>query len=177
MFKRLFGGKAQPAATLTEAVRRLYPSLVLDIAASDIARALTAWEWLAPPRTGVGLVGPFGDLFFETGDGVVMLDMMEGALRVVAKDREAFVQALGDDDYRDELLGDVWVQAAGRQGLNLAPGECLDWKLPPVLGGQCSIETLAKTLFVVKVDLAGQLHQQVKDLPPGTPITGVTLSD
>lgn len=179
MFKRLFGHATplQKAVPLAEAVRRLYPSLVIDMPASDIERALTAWEWLAPPQTSVALVGAFGDLFFETSDGIVMLDMLEGTLRVVAKDQEAFIQAIGDDDYRDELLGDVWVQAATRQGLSLGSAECFDWAVPPALGGQCSADNLAKTLIVVKISIAGQLHQQIKDLPPGSPITGFTVSD
>ncbi|KQV58637.1 MULTISPECIES: T6SS immunity protein Tdi1 domain-containing protein [unclassified Caulobacter] len=179
MFKGLFGRRTPPSQTtpLSEAVRGLYPSLVLDIPTPDVTHALSAWGWLDPPSTGVALVGPFGDMFFETPDGVVTLDMMEGALRVVAQDREAFVQAIGDNEYRDMLLGDVWVQAAARRGLSLDPRECFDWTLPPVLGGQCSVETVTKTLFVVKADLAAQLHQQVKDLPPGAPITGVTLDD
>jgi hypothetical protein len=179
MFKRLFGHQTslQKVVPLAEAVRRHYPSLVLDVPAPDIERALTDWEWLAPPQTNVALVGAFGDLFFETSDGVVMLDMLEGTLRAVAKDREAFIQAVGDDDYRDELLGDVWVQAAARRGLNLGPGECFDWAVPPILGGQCSAENLAKTLIVVKISIAGQLHQQIKDLPPGTPITGFTVDE
>lgn len=179
MFKGLFRRQSPPRQTapLAEAVRERYPTLVLDVPAPDIERALAAWKWLRPPRTSVSLVSPFGDLFFETSDGVVMLDMMEGRLRVVAKDRDAFIQAVGDETYRDELLGEIWVQTAAQRGLSLGPRDCLDWTLPPVLGGQCSAETLAKTLFVVKADLAGQLHEQVKDLPEGAPITGVTLSD
>jgi hypothetical protein len=179
MFKRLFGHPtpSQKAISLAEAVRQRYPSLVLDLPAPDIERALTDWEWCAPPQTIVALIGAFGDLFFETSTGIVMLDMLEGTLRVVAKDHETFIQAIGDDDYRDELLGDVWVQAARRRGLNLGPGECLDWAVPPALGGQCSMDNLVKTLIVVKISIAGQLHQQIKDLPPGTSITGFTVSD
>jgi len=44
---------------------------------------------MACPAADVALVGAFGDLFFETSDGIVMLDMLEGTLRVVAKDHEA----------------------------------------------------------------------------------------
>jgi len=31
--------------------------------------------------------------------------------------------------------------------------------------------------FVVGVNLAGQLHEQVRGLPPGTAIQGVTIDD
>lgn len=176
MFKRLFGDRTPRGnSDLADRVRQLYPWLVLDAPAAKVAEALPAWAWLKPPRAPVALVSRFGDLFFETADGVVMLDTLEGALRVVASGRDAFLQAIQDETYRDELLSDVWVQAAGRQGLHLDDGECLDWAVPPVLGGECAIETIKKTLLTVKLDVLGQLHRQIQALPPGTPITGVTL--
>jgi len=30
--------------------------------------------------------------------------------------------------------------------------------------------------FVVSLNIAGQIHEQVRDLPPGTPISGITIS-
>lgn len=167
----------QKAVPLAEAVRRRYPSLVIAMPAPDVERALATWEWLAPPQASVAFVGAFGDLFFETSDGIVMLDMLEGTVRVVARDQTAFLQAIEDDDYRDELLGDVWVQAAIRRGLILGSGECFDWAVSPAIGGKFAAKNLAKTLAVAKISIAGQLHQQIEDLPPGTPITGFTVSD
>lgn len=179
MFKRPFGQSNPPqdGVPLADIVRRRYPSLVLDLSTSDVERALTTWAWLAPPRTNAALIGAFGDLFFETSEGIVMLDLLEGVLRTVAKDREAFLQAIEDDDYRDELLGDVWVQAAARRGIELGTAECLDWMPPPILGGQCSAESLVKLPTVAKINMAGQLHQQVRNVPPDFRITGVTVSD
>jgi len=178
MFKKLFGGSPpRKIGALGQTVRALYPRLVLDVDVSDIAQALEAWAWLEPPAPLPDLIVPFGDMFFDTPLGVIMLDTMEGALNVVADSAAAFVEALDQDHYRDEILGDVWVQAASRRGLVLAPGESFDWTIAPILGGRCSVEAITKGSFVVNVNIAGQLHRQIKALPPGTPIGKITISD
>ena len=69
------------------------------------------------------------------------------------------------------------VIGARLKGLLLDDGECYDFKIAPVLGGKMSSDEMQKLSFVVKVHIAGQLHEQVKDLPPGTRITSVSISD
>jgi hypothetical protein len=58
----------------------------------------------------------------------------------------------------------------------LESGECYDWKVDPALGGKISADEIVKRSFVVKVNISGQLHRQIKDLPPGTKINRVTIS-
>ncbi|MGH9125022.1 MAG: hypothetical protein ACRDZ8_09905 [Acidimicrobiales bacterium] len=48
--------------------------------------------------------------------------------------------------------------------------------MPPVLGGKLDVSNIPLRNFVVAVNLAEQLHSQVRTLPPGTRISGVTLS-
>lgn len=178
MFKKWFGETPpRKKRTLAEAVRALYPWLVLDIDESDVAQALEAWQWLKPPASAPDLIAPFGDMFFDTPRGVVMLDTMEGALNIVAHSADDFLHALIQDDYRDKVLSDIWVQSANHRGLVLTPGECFDWLVAPVLGGRCSDETITKRSFVMSVHIAGQLHQQIKALPPGTRIGKITYAD
>ena len=148
--------------TLAEAVRAIYPRLVLDVETADIQRALKAWQWLEPPDCDVALVSKFGDMFYDTPQGVVMLDTLEGSLNIVAANSGDFVHALAGDDYRDEVLSDVWVQAAAHKGIVLSSGECFDWAVAPILGGSCASEAITKGSFVVKVAIAGQIHHQVK---------------
>ncbi len=52
----------------------------------------------------------------------------------------------------------------------------LGFKIPPVPGGAITLENIEVIDFVVCVNLAGQLHRQVKDPPPGTPISGGTIT-
>jgi hypothetical protein len=48
----------------------------------------------------------------------------------------------------------------------------LSFTIPPVLGGAIAAGDIQAADFAVTVDLAGQLHQQLANLPPGTSITG-----
>lgn len=179
MFGKLFGksgAKATSDAHL-DALRRQYSFLLLEVPEADFERALESWAWIGLPHSKPVMVSAFGDLFFKAGEGILMLDTLEGTLRRVAADFSELGRRLEDDDSRDELLSDVWVQAAARRGLVLERGECLDWSVPPALGGAMSADAITKMSFVVKVNLAGQLHGQIKALPPGTKINRVTISD
>jgi hypothetical protein len=53
--------------------------------------------------------------------------------------------------------------------------QVLAWQVPPVLGAPIAIENLELMDFEVYLSIQGQLHRQVKDLPPGTKISGITV--
>jgi hypothetical protein len=68
---------------------------------------------------------------------------------------------------------ETWVAAGNpRPG----PEECVVPKVPLFLGGSDAVESLELTSLVVAVSLAGQIWEQVKDLPPGTPVSSIKLS-
>ncbi|WP_165356327.1 T6SS immunity protein Tdi1 domain-containing protein [Sphingosinicella sp. BN140058] len=163
----------QPIAGLPE-LRHMF----IAPAPSDILRGLDGWSWLNLDGLVVIAVSAFGDLFLQAPDGTIrMLDTIGGELREVAADLPDFAERLQDGDVRADLLLPALVEGARDTGLRLEAGECYDFRLPPVLGGEMNVEAIGKTPFVVKLDLAGQLHAQVKDLPPGTPIGGITLGE
>jgi hypothetical protein len=66
-------------------------------------------------------------------------------------------------------------QSADAAGLTPGEDQVLSFKVPPVLGGELATANLEVADFVVTVNLAGQIHGQVRSLPPGTPITGLTI--
>ena len=41
----------------------------------------------------------------------------------------------------------------------------------PILGGELSVSNIQVIDFVVSINILGQLHRQVRDLPPGTRIS------
>jgi hypothetical protein len=45
------------------------------------------------------------------------------------------------------------------------------------LGGEISLENIQVMDFVTAVNIAGQIHQQIRDLPPGTRIEDVKVID
>jgi Domain of unknown function (DUF1851) len=63
------------------------------------------------------------------------------------------------------------------RGLVLASGQIYDYTVAPALGGELGLDNVQTIDFVVGVNIAGQLHRQIKDLPPGTSISGVELVD
>jgi hypothetical protein len=50
-----------------------------------------------------------------------------------------------------------------------------DFAVAPVLGGSFGTDNIVVLDFVVKLTLTGQLHDQIRRLPPGTKITGIEV--
>lgn len=151
--------------------------LLIEVPDVDIIRALDGWKWLPLKGLTAIAVSAFGEVFFRDDTGSVhQIDTIEGKLSKVANSLPEFTAILQDEAGRDDLLFGGLVIGARNMGLVLDAGECYDFKLPPILGGQMDVAHMEKLSFVVKLDLAGQLHEQVKDLPPGTKINRVTIS-
>ena len=151
--------------------------LFIDIPAVDIHRAIDRWNWMSLSGLTVIAVSAFGEVFLRDGTGAVFqIDTIEGRLLKVASSTRALTAMLQDPQTRDErLLGGLVIGARNR-GLILEPGECYDFKIAPILGGQMSLDEIAKFPFVAKLHIAGQIHEQVKNAPPGTTIDQVTIS-
>ncbi|MBO9553509.1 T6SS immunity protein Tdi1 domain-containing protein [Cellulomonas sp.] len=154
--------------------------LIRRFAPDDYARALESWAWLGEaggaltPR----LATAFGDVFLEGPDGQFwFLDTVEGSLTVSWASGAELQAALNTPDGQDRYLMAGLVVAASEAGLNPTGNQVLGFTVPPVLGGELTVENLELVDFVVSLALGGQIHQQVKDLPPGTPISGLQVSD
>jgi hypothetical protein len=135
--------------------------------------ALDSWQWIGlrgkqPVRGSL-----FGDLFFSSSDGWWFLDVIEGSLTRRWPDRTALERELAIEDGQDRYLLAGLALAAADRGLTLGPTEVYGFAVPPVLGGEMTVENVEKTDFDVALTIAGQLHQQVRDLPPGTRISEV----
>jgi hypothetical protein len=144
----------------------------------ELAQGLESWDWLDFNGLQPVLVSSFGDVFFEGSDGIQMLDTIEGKLKHIASDRRELESKLATEQGQDEfLLAGLVIGARDRLSLTLQDGECYDFKVPPILSGAIGVENLQKMSFVVKLNLCGQLHKQVKDLAPGTRINGVKLEE
>ncbi|MGX9145461.1 T6SS immunity protein Tdi1 domain-containing protein [Mesorhizobium sp. 128a] len=152
--------------------------LFIEPSAEDVAEALDGWKWIGLDGLEPAVVSTFGDIFFRARDGSIHhLDMLDGQLGRVARNWAEFQAILQNETRRDELLLAGLVIAAQKNGLIPAAGQCYDFKKPPVLGGEMNVREMETTFFVVKVHIAGQIHRQVKDLPQGTKINKVTISD
>lgn len=132
---------------------------------------MSEWRWLADEAFQPVVISALGDLFLRHEDGrMFWLDAGWGQLTEVAASAEEFKRLMVQPENTDawfapQLVGDLF---AG--GKRLGPGECFGYKIPPVLGGKIEPDNFEPTDLQVHFGILGQVHRQVKDLPPGTPI-------
>lgn len=123
------------------------------------------------------LTSMFGDVFLEGSDGFWFLDTIDGTIIRRWPDAAALQADMNKVDAREQLLMPDLVAAAANTGLVPNEQQVLGFKIPPVLGGEISLDNLEAVDYVVAMHIAGQIHRQVKDLPPGTSISGITIDD
>jgi len=139
------------------------------------AQALESWRWIGLDGTAPVAATAFGDVILQRGEAFLFLDTIEGDLLQAWPSREALEQSLATEEGQDRYLLAGLAQSAEHEGLVCGPGQVYGFRHPPVLGGPIELDNVEVVDFVVAVDVAGQVHEQVRDLPPGTPISGVTL--
>jgi hypothetical protein len=79
---------------------------------------------------------------------------------------------LGTTDGQDQFLLAGLAASAKRQGIIPTAAQVYGFKIAPVLGGKIGIGNVEAIDFVVSLNILGQLHEQVRNLPPGTPSVG-----
>ena len=138
----------------------------------EFARALQSWRWIGLEGLEPWFSTAFGDVFFLADDGVHWLDICAGELTKPFDSPELAKQVLATDEGLDEYLLAGLAFAAEEAGISAQGSAILDFKVPPVLGGEFEVANLQVTDFEVVLHLAGQLHEQIKDLPDGAEISG-----
>jgi hypothetical protein len=145
--------------------------IVEATAVSD--HALDDWRWLVGSQLQLWCITKAGDAFLrDPVDGsVYFLDVLAGKAERIADGESAFEKAVNLPENADRWLMPEIVD--GQALLVMKPGkdECLSFKLPPVIGGQIEPDNYETCSVLVHFSLAGQIHQQVKDLPAGTKIS------
>ena len=150
--------------------------LIRRFDADTYVAALDSWGWIP----GVASLAPrlasaFGDVFLEGDGGFWFLDTIGGTLQHRWPDGAALQADINTPASQEELLMPELVAAATDVGLVPGRAQVLSFKIPPVLGGSLAVENMEVSDFVVALTVSGQIHRQVKDLPPGTPISGISV--
>ena len=143
----------------------------------DREAILDDWRWLIGQSKQPILLSAVGDAFVQDeADGTVHhLDTAAGTCDRVAESESEFRSLLTDPAWVTDHLAAEVVADFMRNGLRLAPGQIFSWRQPPALGGEYALENAATSDIAVHFSLTGQVHQQLRDLPPGTPISEVRL--
>lgn len=143
--------------------------------ADEFRLALESWAWLDLSGKTPVFASLFGDVFFRSDDGWWYLDTLEGTLSQRWPTQEELDSELAMEEGQDRYLLGGLARSARDRGIVLEPQQVYDFRVPPVLGGALDVENIAAVDFVVAVNIAGQLHDQVRELPPGTPIGEVRI--
>ena len=138
---------------------------------------LEDWRWLIGTALQLWHATKFGDaLLLNPEDGsIYFLDVMAGKVERIAENEAEFESALATNDNANKwLMTDVM---DGQALLGMLPGhnECLSFKHPPALGGQLDPDNFETCDIAVHLSIAGQIHRQCKDLPPGTKISNTNF--
>lgn len=139
------------------------------------AEALESWAWSGLDAKVPILSSLFGHVFLQSAEGYWYLDVISGSLEMLWSDAASLQAVLDSDDGQDQFLLGGIALAADRQGIALAPNQVYDFNPPPVLGGPFDVANLVATDFVVAVNLSGQIHEQLRNRPPGTRVNRVTV--
>ncbi|WP_313101257.1 T6SS immunity protein Tdi1 domain-containing protein [Brevundimonas sp.] len=130
----------------------------------DCRPLLVYWTWLLPSDHTPLLIGAFGDWIFGAPDGSHWsLDALEGQYTRIAGSAAEFNQAKLEEANRDRWFTADWVIIAFERGLIPAEGECLGWKVHPMVGGQFAFENIQIFSLSVYQALMGQLHRQLRN--------------
>lgn len=144
--------------------------------AEQYRRALASWQWAGVAGKEPLFTSQFGDMFFQDKEGFWFLDFVEGALTKEWDDLATLHAVLSTEEGQDRyLLGGLAMAAMTRGQLTPAGNQVLCFKIPPIIGGRFAVENIGLTHFVVIADITGQLHEQVRKLPPGAKISSFTV--
>lgn len=141
------------------------------------AKATESWAWLDLVGKKPVFASAFGDIFFSAADGFWWLDTLEGTLTRPWRTADELRADLNSADGQDMYLLSTLAAEAERIGLTPGQDQIYDFRITPALGGPIEVGNIGVIDFVVGANIAGQLHDQLRGLPPGTRITGVTIGD
>lgn len=136
----------------------------------EILQGLESWSWLPVNDKQPIAVTAFGDVFFDSDDGVWFLDTLEGSLTLATKSKDELQKLLNTEEGQDHYLMSGFILRTHNEGMTLGPGQCYEFKVHPIIGGEIEFDNIEIQDFVVSLNLCGQLHEQIKDLPSGTKI-------
>lgn len=150
--------------------------LTVNHSTIDFDDLLSAWRWLVDVHFQPVLVSAMGDLFLRHEDGsIYWLDTAGGMLTEVASSADDFKQLMVQVDNADQWFVPQLIGDLKSTGLNLGPNQCYSFKVPPPLGGEFELTNIEVCDISVHFNILGQIHEQIKDLPEGTPISEIQI--
>ena len=149
----------------------LVADYIIDHKGIDWPTILADWAWLLPEELTVWLMNRYGDLFFIfNDDSVHRLDLGAGTIEKLAENKEEFCCQIDEDDNANDWLMIPLVDRLVEAGKILQAGRCYSFIIPPILGGEYSVENTATLSIAEHYGVYASIYQQIKDQPAGTKV-------
>ena len=151
--------------------------LTVNFAHLDRQALVSDWSWLIGKSKLPILLLASGDAFVQDAKAgsVHFLDVGAGTLSQVTPSFEKFKHLLSDRDFVLKYFAVDMIADLRQSGCTLAPGQIYSFKIPPILGGAYALENVEPTDIEVHYSVAGQVHEQVSNLPEGAAISGISI--
>lgn len=155
-----------------------WKDLTIAFEESSSGSIIEAWTWLIGNDKTPLMITSIGDMFVrDDGNKVYWLNVGEGTFEQVASDIEEFKTKLQDNDQVNEWFMINLVAEIKNSGKELDAGKLYSYIKLPVLGGEYHSDNFELTDLEVHFSFAGQIHEQIRDLPDGTRINAVKIVD
>jgi hypothetical protein len=128
------------------------------------AAALDSWSWLDLHGKTPRFASLFGNIFLEDEHGAWwFLDTFDGELIPGWANRAELIADLETEEGQDQYLMGVLAMAAfHRRSLSLNDDEVYAYAPPPIVTGSFDVDAIQVFRFTVVVNIAGQLHRQLR---------------
>jgi hypothetical protein len=157
-------------------MRITWNELTVDFQKHGADDLLQDWRWLLGDSMRLLLVSAIGDMFLaDTAGQVFWLEAGVGQLQKITGSIDQFQQLRQQRENVDQWFIPQLVIDMINSGVRLAPGQCCSYKKPPILGGEIELSNFEPMDLSVHFSILGQIHRQVKDLPPGTKIKDIKI--
>ncbi len=148
-----------------------WDDIKIDLGEEEITQLLSHWNWLVPSNMNPILVSSLGDMWLSNQEGQIFwLNVGVGCLEKVANTETEFMVKLNDDEIANEWFMFELLLEIKNNGLKLNQGELFGYVLLPIIGGKYIANNFETTCIHRHFSYAGQIHQQLRDLPDGTEV-------
>jgi hypothetical protein len=127
-----------------------------------------AWSWIGLDATDLIASNLFGNVIVRDRHGRFWrICPEELTCEVIAANDQEYSKLWTDDEFQTDWTMGVFLEQAVAKFGPLPPDRCYCLKLPAVLGGEYSTENLGTISRNELISFAGDIAEQIKDVPEG----------
>jgi hypothetical protein len=150
--------------------------LTVNISNVNPDSLLSAWQWLFDEKLRPVLVTAMGDVFVQSENGAVFyLDTVDAIITKISENGQEFENLLQDVSFVTKTMFPSLIVALRKNNKYLKENTVYSYSIPLALGGSDDPDNIEVTDISVHFEMAGQLHEKIKNLTEGQSIKSVLL--